>query len=83
MEADDNVGNKVVLGSKGSNLPTHPLSASTSANLIYMDEYDSFVATLNIVGSLYCCGLFITYQGFASGVNCQIFSISVWWMYFV
>lgn len=58
LEAGGNVGNKVV-GSKESNVLTHQISSTTSASLIYMDEYDTCVAILNIVGSLYCRGLFI------------------------
>ncbi|XP_062078136.1 uncharacterized protein LOC133782775 isoform X2 [Humulus lupulus] len=42
------VGNKALLGSKGSNMLAHPFSASSSPSVVYMDEFDTCVATLNI-----------------------------------
>ncbi|KAM1809172.1 hypothetical protein ACFX15_025495 [Malus domestica] len=42
VESGSNTGDKVALGSKGSGTMGHPLSA------VYMDEFDTYVATLNI-----------------------------------
>ncbi|QCD80618.1 CCR4-NOT transcription complex subunit 10 isoform X2 [Vigna unguiculata] len=47
-ESVNNVGNKVVLGSKGSNASAHQFSGSNSTGTIYSDEFDSSVAMLNI-----------------------------------
>ncbi|KAJ7956741.1 CCR4-NOT transcription complex subunit 10 [Quillaja saponaria] len=41
-------GNKVVLGSKGSNALAHQFSASNSATIAYTDAFDSSVVMLNI-----------------------------------
>ncbi|KAF7806430.1 CCR4-NOT transcription complex subunit 10 isoform X1 [Senna tora] len=43
-ESASNVGNKVVLGSKGSNALAHQFSGVNSTNATYTDEYDSSVA---------------------------------------
>ncbi|RDX68101.1 CCR4-NOT transcription complex subunit 10 [Mucuna pruriens] len=48
-ESINNVGNKVVLGSKGSNASTHQFSGANSTDTtMYTDEFDSSVAMLNI-----------------------------------
>ncbi|XP_014509331.1 CCR4-NOT transcription complex subunit 10 isoform X2 [Vigna radiata var. radiata] len=47
-ESLNNVGNKVVLGSKGSNASAHQFSGSNSTGTVYSDEFDSSVAMLNI-----------------------------------
>ncbi|PON77072.1 N-terminal acetyltransferase A, auxiliary subunit [Parasponia andersonii] len=47
-EASGSVGNKVMLGSKGSNTLAHPFPASSNSSAVYMDEFDTCVATLNI-----------------------------------
>lgn len=52
MEAVSNLGNRVISGSKGSGMLSHQVSATNSASLVYMDEFDPAVATLNIVGSI-------------------------------
>lgn len=44
-------GNKVISGSKGSGTTAHQFSPTKSETLVYMDEFDPAVATLNIVGS--------------------------------
>ncbi|KAK7330064.1 hypothetical protein VNO77_24249 [Canavalia gladiata] len=44
-ESVNNVGNKVVLGSKGNNASAHQFSSNT---IMYTDEFDSSVAMLNI-----------------------------------
>ncbi|CAI0542767.1 unnamed protein product [Linum tenue] len=48
VEVGSNSGNKVAPGSKGSNTMTHQFSAGNSGTLVYMDEFDPAVATLNI-----------------------------------
>lgn len=53
VEAAGTLGNKAALGSKGTSAVSHPFSAGSSANVIYMDEFDTCVATLNIVSALY------------------------------
>lgn len=53
MEAGGSLASKTVSGSKSSTL-AHPLSSASSANIMYMDEFDTCVATVNIVCSLYC-----------------------------
>ncbi|TKY54817.1 CCR4-NOT transcription complex subunit 10 [Spatholobus suberectus] len=47
-ESVNNVGNKVVLGSKGSNASAHQFSGANSTGTMYTDEFDSSVAMLNI-----------------------------------
>ncbi|CAJ1944628.1 unnamed protein product [Sphenostylis stenocarpa] len=47
-ESVNNVGNKVVLGSKGSNASAHQFSGPNSTGTMYSDEFDSSVAILNI-----------------------------------
>ncbi|KAI4335677.1 hypothetical protein L6164_014304 [Bauhinia variegata] len=47
-ESVNNVGNKVVLGSKGTNALAHQFSGANSTTMMYTDEFDSSVATLNI-----------------------------------
>lgn len=47
VEAVSNLGNKVILGSKGNN------TAANSTSIVYMDEFDTSVATLNSVNSLF------------------------------
>ncbi|KAE9602308.1 hypothetical protein Lal_00050218 [Lupinus albus] len=47
-ESSNNVGNKVVLGSKGSNSLTHQFPGANSTTTMYTDEFDSSVAVLNI-----------------------------------
>ncbi|OAY47029.1 CCR4-NOT transcription complex subunit 10 isoform X2 [Manihot esculenta] len=41
-------GNKVISGSKGSGTTAHQFSPTKSETLVYMDEFDPAVATLNI-----------------------------------
>lgn len=53
MEAAGSQGSKAVLGSKGTSTVSHPFSAAGSDSMIYMDEFDTCVATLNIVSALY------------------------------
>lgn len=48
-ESANNVGNKVVLGSKGSNALAFQFSDASSISTMYTDEFDSSVAMLNIV----------------------------------
>lgn len=48
VEAVSNLGNKVILGSKGSSTIAHQLSAANSASIVYTDEFDASVAMLNI-----------------------------------
>ncbi|XP_028760692.1 CCR4-NOT transcription complex subunit 10-like isoform X1 [Neltuma alba] len=47
-ESVKNVGNKVVLGSKGSNALSHQFSGAHSTTTTYTDGFDSSVAILNI-----------------------------------
>ncbi|XP_048332822.2 uncharacterized protein LOC107428242 isoform X1 [Ziziphus jujuba] len=47
-EAAGSQGNKGVLGSKGSSMVSNPFSAVSGAGIIYMDEFDTSVAMLNI-----------------------------------
>lgn len=53
MEDAGSLGNKGVLGSKGTSTVSHPFSAASSAGIIYMDEFDTCVASLNIVCAIY------------------------------
>lgn len=53
MEASGSQGSKAALGSKGTSMVSHPFSAASSDSVIYMDEFDTSVATLNIVSALY------------------------------
>ncbi|KAK2644915.1 hypothetical protein Ddye_020110 [Dipteronia dyeriana] len=46
-ETANNLGNKVILGAKGSGAG-HQISSANSGSLIYMDEFDASVAKLNI-----------------------------------
>ncbi|XVF48044.1 hypothetical protein PTKIN_Ptkin03bG0158900 [Pterospermum kingtungense] len=48
VESGSTVGNKVNSGSKGSGSTTHQFSASNSDIIVYTDEFDASVATLNI-----------------------------------
>ncbi|KAJ9163063.1 hypothetical protein P3X46_022777 [Hevea brasiliensis] len=48
VDAGSDAGNKVISGSKGSGATAHQFSVTNSATLIYMDEFDPAVATLNI-----------------------------------
>ncbi|XP_044471890.1 CCR4-NOT transcription complex subunit 10-like isoform X2 [Mangifera indica] len=48
VENSDNLGNKVIVGSKSSNTSSHQCSAANGGSLVYMDEFDSSVAKLNI-----------------------------------
>ncbi|KAF2310596.1 hypothetical protein GH714_015189 [Hevea brasiliensis] len=48
VDAGSNTGNKVISGSKGSATTAHQFSATNGATLVYMDEFDPAVATLNI-----------------------------------
>ncbi|XP_031264752.1 CCR4-NOT transcription complex subunit 10-like isoform X1 [Pistacia vera] len=48
VENSSNLGNKVILGSKGSGTSGHQFSAANSGSLVYMDEFDASVAKLNI-----------------------------------
>lgn len=50
-ELVNNVGNKVALGSKGSNASAPQFSGVNSTDTMHPDEFDSSVATLNIVCS--------------------------------
>ncbi|EXB39017.1 CCR4-NOT transcription complex subunit 10 [Morus notabilis] len=47
VEAGGSLASKTVSGSKSSTL-AHPLSSASSANIMYMDEFDTCVATVNI-----------------------------------
>lgn len=49
MEAVNNLGNKVISGSKGANAMAHQISATNSVNIVYDDEFDNSVTALNIV----------------------------------
>ncbi|KAK7274124.1 hypothetical protein RIF29_15200 [Crotalaria pallida] len=44
----NNVGRKVVLGSKGSSFLTHQFSGANNTTTMFTDEFDSSVAILNI-----------------------------------
>jgi len=55
----NNVGNKSVLGSKGSNASAHQFSGPNSTGTMYSDEFDSSVAMLNIVCSFIYLFLFL------------------------
>ncbi|TXG61876.1 hypothetical protein EZV62_013239 [Acer yangbiense] len=46
-ETANNLGNKVILGAKGSGAG-HQISSANSGSLVYMDEFDASVAKLNI-----------------------------------
>ncbi|KAK3213154.1 hypothetical protein Dsin_017860 [Dipteronia sinensis] len=46
-ETANNLGNKVILGAKGSGAG-HQISSANSGSLVYMDEFDTSVAKLNI-----------------------------------
>ncbi|XP_012081190.2 CCR4-NOT transcription complex subunit 10 isoform X1 [Jatropha curcas] len=48
VDSVSNAGNKVILGSKGSGTTTYQFSAANSSTLVYMDEFDPAVTTLNI-----------------------------------
>ncbi|KAF3453746.1 hypothetical protein FNV43_RR04187 [Rhamnella rubrinervis] len=48
VEAAGSQGSKAALGSKGTSTVLHPFSAASSDSIIYMDEFDTWVATLNI-----------------------------------
>lgn len=47
-EAATNLGNKVVSGSKGTNTMALQFSAASSGSMVYTDEFDTSVATLNL-----------------------------------
>ncbi|KAK7292044.1 hypothetical protein RIF29_07675 [Crotalaria pallida] len=47
-ESVNNVGSKVVLGSKGSSSLTHQFSGANNTTTMFTDEFDSSVAILNI-----------------------------------
>jgi CCR4-NOT transcription complex subunit 10 len=53
VEAVSNIGNKVILGSKGNSMMAHQLSTANSSNIVYTDEFDTSVAILNVVCFLY------------------------------
>lgn len=42
-------GNKNVAGSKGSGTLSNQFSAASNASVVYADEFDTSVASLNIV----------------------------------
>lgn len=48
VEPVSNLGNKVILGSKGSGVMAHQLSTANSTNIVYSDEFDTSVAILNM-----------------------------------
>lgn len=48
VEAVSNLGNKVILGSKGNSTMAHQLSTANSSNIVYSDEFDTSVAILNV-----------------------------------
>lgn len=48
VEAVNNLGNKVISGSKGANAMAHQISATNSVNIVYDDEFDNSVTALNI-----------------------------------
>ncbi|XP_011020187.1 PREDICTED: CCR4-NOT transcription complex subunit 10-like [Populus euphratica] len=48
VETVNNLGNKVISGSKGSGATTLQASATNSTSVVYMDEFDPTVARLNI-----------------------------------
>lgn len=50
VDAGSNAGNRVISGSKESGTMAHQFSATNSSTLVYMDDFDSAVVTLNIVG---------------------------------
>jgi len=52
-ESVNNVGNKSVLGSKGSSASAHQFSGPNITGTMYSDEFDSSVAMLNIVCSFF------------------------------
>ncbi|KAL5547770.1 hypothetical protein UlMin_003001 [Ulmus minor] len=47
-ESANNLGNKVTFGSKGSNTTAQAFSAASGSSIVYIDEFDTSVATLNI-----------------------------------
>lgn len=49
MEAVSNLGNKVVSGSLGTNAVAPQFSSASSASIVYTDEFDTSVASLNMV----------------------------------
>jgi len=53
LEAVSNLGNKVILGSKGNSTVAHQLSTANNSNIVYTDEFDTSVAILNVVCFLY------------------------------
>lgn len=50
-EQTENPENKNTLG-KGNNVSAHQ-TAANNANIVYMDEFDASIATLNIVSSMH------------------------------
>ncbi|KAG8639318.1 CCR4-NOT transcription complex subunit 10 isoform X2 [Manihot esculenta] len=48
VDAGSNAGNRVISGSKESGTMAHQFSATNSSTLVYMDDFDSAVVTLNI-----------------------------------
>ncbi|KAE7998931.1 hypothetical protein FH972_003424 [Carpinus fangiana] len=48
VEAVSNLGNKVILGSKGNSMMAHQLSTANSSSIVYTDEFDTSVAILNV-----------------------------------
>lgn len=49
VEAVGNVGNKAILGPKGSSTAAQQMNSLNNANILYTDELRSSVATFNIV----------------------------------
>lgn len=64
MEAASNLGNKVVSGSKGTNTMALQFSAATSGSMVYTDEFDTSVATLNLVCALNFCLVSLKHKNF-------------------
>lgn len=48
VEAVNNLANRVVSASKGTNTMSHHFSAASSASIVFADEFDTSVASLNI-----------------------------------
>lgn len=49
VEVVGNVGNKAMLGPKGSSIVAQQMNSLNTASILYTDEFDSSVATFNIV----------------------------------
>lgn len=49
VEVIGNAGNKAILGPKGSSTVAQQMNSLNNANILYTDEFNSSVATFNIV----------------------------------